>query len=203
MARSAAPPGRPLADVDLRETGAGETTAQVDRAQAIGQPGIGRVHRLPAGEHRPTARDQDPAHLLVGGRRLLGELDGVDAQHAGDRVRVEPGGRQVAGAEVGRAPEPLGLLRGLTHRLRREVDADQVGAGAARDLQAVAAAAAGEVQQGVAGRQPQLVDDLGDAVPAQQAGGQHVRRQAEVALLDLVLDRRGHHVGVPVVEVRR
>jgi hypothetical protein len=36
---------------------------------------------------------------------------------------------------------------------------------------------------------------LGDPVPAQQAGGQQVRRQAQMTLLDLIVDRRPGHVG--------
>jgi hypothetical protein len=73
-----------------------------------------------------------------------------------------------------RAAQPPCVLAGLADRLGGKVDPHQPGPGAGGDLKAVAPAAAGQVQQGVAGRQAQGADDLGDPLPAEQAGRQQV-----------------------------
>jgi hypothetical protein len=109
----------------------------------------------------------------------------------------------VSDGEAGRPVLPPGLLAGLAHGLGGEIRSHQPGPGAGGDLQAVATAAARQVQQGAAGRQPQSVSDLGDSRPGQQAGGQQIRGQAQMPLLDLILDRRLRHPGVPVIEVLR
>ena len=87
------------------------------------------------------------------------------------------------------AAESPGLLAGLVYRLGGEVDPDQPGTGAAGHLEAVSPAAAGEIHQCRAGRQAQRLGDLGDPLPGEQAVRQQAGRQAQVALVDLVLDR--------------
>jgi hypothetical protein len=81
------------------------------------------------------------------------------------------------------------LVRGLADGLGRGVEPDEPGAGAGGELQAVPPAPAGQVEQGVAGGQAQLLRHLRDGVPAEQAGRQQVGRQPEVPLDDLVLGR--------------
>src|SRR6266536_4315840 len=69
--------------------------------------------------------------------------------------------------------------------------------GAGGDLQAIAPAAVLPADN----RSPAAAS----AIPSQpsRAGGQQVRRQAQVALLNLVLDRRPGHLGIPAVEILR
>ena len=95
------------------------------------------------------------------------------------------------------------MLAGLAYRLSRKVDTHQMCPRAERDLQSVAAAPARQVQNGVARADTQGSNDLGDPLPAEQAGGQQVWRQPELPLLDLVLRRRADHLGVPAIEIGR
>ena len=98
-------------------------------------------------------------------------------------------------------PSDVGGQVGLADRFDGEVDPDERGAGAGGDFEPVAAPTTGQVDQRRWYRQTQQLNDFGDAVPRQQAAGQHGRGEPEVALHDLVPTRRRCHRRVPVVEV--
>ena len=195
-------PVRALLHHDVVEPRGCQPRRELDPAEPLADALVVPVDRLPAGEHGATAGREDPVHPAQGDVLPLGELDRVDAQHGLDRPGVEPRRAQVAHPELGGATDPPRVRIGLTDRLAREVHADQPRAGARRHLQAVAPSAAREVEQDVARGQRERRGHVGDAVPRQQARGQQVRRQPEVTLLDLVLQRRVRHARVPLVEVR-
>ena len=198
----AEPPVRPLDDLHVGEAGgrAGRRWRSTDSASARSRPG-GSTTSQPVRADPPT-RAQDTSQLGVRRRRASANWIASTTITASTEPSSSPVASRPPDPEVRVAPEPGGLLGGLAHRDRAEVDADQPGAGALRDLEPVAAAPAGQVEQHLALGEAQRVRDVGDAVPGQQAGGLEVRGQAEVPLLDLVLARGVLHVGVPLVEVR-
>jgi len=77
------------------------------------------------------------------------------------------------------------------------------GPGSGRQFQSVSTPSARQIDEQVTGHKLERLADLLDPVPGQQAGGEQLRRQAEVALLDRILRRRRRHVGLPLLEVRR
>lgn len=87
------------------------------------------------------------------------------------------------------AAQPPRLPAGLVYRFGGEVDSHQPGTGAASDLKAVAPAAAGEIQHGGITGEVKRSGDLGYPLPGERAVRKQAGRQAQVTLVDLILDR--------------
>ena len=102
-------------------------------------------------------------------------MDGVDAHHAVDRRGGQASGGDVGDDKASVATKRVGALTGLADRFGGEVDPDERGTGAGGDFEPVAAPTTGEVDQRRWYPQTQQLDDFGDAVPRQEAAGQHGR----------------------------
>ena len=200
MARSQARhPRRPRTSMLLKPT----AVSRAARSTRRRPPGSRSSPRPRGSQQVSTARPPGPRTRGSSQQAASGCWENwIASTHS--TASTEPSPRPVAARfprrKSRRGAQPPCVLAGLAHRLGREVHPHQPGPGAGGDLQAVAPAAAGHVQHGVAGRQAQRFGDRGDRRPAEQAGGQQVRRQAQMAPLDLVLDRRPAHGGVPAAE---
>ena len=197
------PPARTVPDLDLDETGSGESPVKIDASRTVRHPVVVTIDRLPTGQHYSPTRCQDSAQLTVGGIGLVGELDRVNTQDRVNGACVQPRRGQVADAEIRLVPKPVRVVHGLAHRLGGEVDPQQSSPGSGRHLKPVATPTTSEVEQPVAGGQSQDIDNLGDPFPAQQAGRKQMPWQTQVTLRDLVLYRRSDHGRVPAIEVFR
>ncbi len=107
---------------------------EVNPAQPGTEPLVGAVERLPAGQRHPAAGLEDPADLVIGDGRLVGELDGVGAQHGGGAGIGQARRGEFAGAEARVVhAHSRGLLLRLGEGLRGEVHADERRPGLLRD----------------------------------------------------------------------